>query len=74
MERSVARRLVTFYSWQRLALGRVAELAIERPGMVTLPSKYQYEQAQAAGFEPDGRKAHIFRSGLDESNRQQRQN
>ena len=53
MERSVARRLVTFYSWQRLALGRVAELAIERPGFVTLPSKYQYEQAQAAGFEPD---------------------
>ena len=53
MERTVARRLVTFYSWQRLALGRIAELAIERPGMVTLPSKFQYEQAQAAGFEPD---------------------
>ena len=53
LERSVARRLVTFYSWQRLALGRVAELAIERPGMVTLPSKFQYEQAQAAGFEPE---------------------
>lgn len=52
-ERTTVRRLVTFYSWQRLALGRVLELALEKPGLVTLPSKYQYEQAQAAGFDPE---------------------
>jgi hypothetical protein len=52
-ERSGVRRVVTFYSWQRLALGRVLELAMERPGLVTVPSKYQYEQAQAAGFDPE---------------------
>jgi hypothetical protein len=52
-ERTTVRRVVTFYSWQRLALGRVLELGLEKPGLVTLPSKYQYEQAQAAGFDPE---------------------
>lgn len=52
-ERSGIRRIVTFYSWQRLALGRVLELALEHPGLITMPSKFQYEQAQAAGFDPE---------------------
>lgn len=52
-ERNGVRRVLTFYTWQRLALGRVAQLAIERPAVITAPSKYQYNQAEAAGFKPE---------------------
>jgi hypothetical protein len=52
-ERKYMRRGVFFYTWQRLAATKVFELALERPGIVTVPSKIQYAFAEANGFNPE---------------------
>ena len=52
-ERKYMRRGVFFYTWQRLAATKVFELALERPGIVTAPSKIQYAFAEANGFNPE---------------------
>lgn len=52
-DQKVTRRLIYFHTWVRQAAGRIIETALERPAMVTLPSKYQYNQAEAAGMDPE---------------------
>jgi hypothetical protein len=52
-ERKYMRRAVFFYTWQRLAATKVFELVLERPGVVTIPSKIQYAFAEANGFNPE---------------------
>jgi hypothetical protein len=52
-ERKYMRRAVFFYTWQRLAATKVFELALERPGIVTIPPKIQYAFAEANGFNPE---------------------
>lgn len=52
-ERKYMRRAVFFYTWQRLAATKVFELTLERPGIITIPSKIQYAFAEANGFNPE---------------------
>lgn len=52
-EQKYARRLVFFYTWQRQAIARVLKTAVDRPGLVTAPSKMLYNMAEANGLEPD---------------------
>lgn len=52
-EQKVARRTLMFYSWSRQALGAVLTTSLEHPAYVTLPSKFQYEVASNAGFNPN---------------------
>lgn len=52
-EKKYARRVVYFYTWQRVALTKVVATMIERPGIVTIPSKVQYAIADANGFNPE---------------------
>jgi hypothetical protein len=52
-ERKVMRRAVFFYTWQRIAATKVAQLVLEQPGKVTIPSKIQYAFAEANGFNPE---------------------
>ena len=52
-ERKYMRRAVYFYTWQRIAATKVFQLMIERPGVVTVPSKIQYAFAEANGFSPE---------------------
>jgi len=52
-ERKVMRRAVFFYTWQRIAATKVAQLVLEQPGKITIPSKIQYAFAEANGFNPE---------------------
>jgi hypothetical protein len=52
-ERKVMRRAVFFYTWQRIAATKVAQLVLEQPGKVTIPSKIQYAFAESNGFNPE---------------------
>jgi hypothetical protein len=52
-DQQVTRRIIYFHTWVRQAAGRIIETALERPAAVTIPSKYQYNQAEAAGMEPE---------------------
>jgi hypothetical protein len=52
-EKKYARRVVYFYTWQRVALTKVIETMISRPGIATIPSKVQYAFADANGFNPE---------------------
>jgi hypothetical protein len=52
-ERKVMRRAVFFYTWQRIAATKVAQLVLEQPGKVIIPSKIQYAFAEANGFNPE---------------------
>jgi hypothetical protein len=52
-EQKYARRLVFFYTWQRQAIARVLKTALDKPGLVTAPSKIQYNLAEANGLQPD---------------------
>ena len=52
-EKKYARRFVYFYTWQRVALTKVVATMLERPGIVTIPSKIQYAFADANGFNPE---------------------
>jgi hypothetical protein len=52
-EQRYARRAIFFYQWQRRALEMVASVALERPAIITAPSKFQYDQANANGLEPE---------------------
>ncbi|MCC6854929.1 MAG: hypothetical protein IT189_02575, partial [Microbacteriaceae bacterium] len=47
------RRIVFFHTWVRQAAARVLITAVEKPAYVTLPSKWQYNQAEANGLEPE---------------------
>ena len=51
-EKKYMRRVVYFYTWQRLVATHIAALMIEKPGIVTIPSKIQYAFAESAGFNP----------------------
>lgn len=52
-EKKYARRLVYFYTWQRVALVKVIETMLTRPGIATIPSKIQYAIADANGMNPE---------------------
>ena len=52
-ERKVMRRAVFFYTWQRIAATKVAQLVLEQPGKLTIPSKIQYAFAESNGFNPE---------------------
>jgi hypothetical protein len=52
-ERKYMRRAVYFYTWQRIAATKIAQLIIEKPGAVIIPSKIQYAFAEANGFNPE---------------------
>lgn len=52
-EQKYMRRLVFFYTWQRQAISRVLRTALDRPGVVTMPSKLMYNMAEANGLEPE---------------------
>jgi hypothetical protein len=72
-DQQVSRRVIYFHTWVRQAAGRILETAMERPAAVTIPSKYQYNQAEAAGMEPesfgkpnngDPRMADYYKNGI----------
>jgi hypothetical protein len=52
-ERKYMRRAVYFYTWQRIAATKIAQLIVEKPGAVIIPSKIQYAFAEANGFNPE---------------------
>jgi hypothetical protein len=52
-EQRTARRLFMFYTWMRQAVSRVIRTALDRPGLVTWPAKFQYNMAEAAGLNPE---------------------
>ena len=52
-EKTLMRRVVYFYTWQRVALTKIIGTMIERPGIATIPSKIQYAFADANGFNPE---------------------
>lgn len=52
-ERKYARRIFYFYTWQRQAISLILRTAINRPGLVSMPSKLQYGFAQANGLDPE---------------------
>ena len=52
-ERKYARRLIYFYTWQRIALTRIAAVMLEKPGIATIPSKIQYAFGEYNGFNPE---------------------
>jgi hypothetical protein len=52
-ERKYARRLFYFYTWQKQALFKIAELAANQPAWMTMPSKIQYAIASGNGMNPE---------------------
>jgi hypothetical protein len=52
-ERKYMRRAVYFYTWQRIAATKIAQLIVEKPGAIIIPSKIQYAFAEANGFNPE---------------------
>jgi hypothetical protein len=52
-EQKVARRMVMYYTWVKQMASRVILTALERPALVTIPSKMQYNAAEANGLEPE---------------------
>lgn len=52
-ERKYARRIFYFYTWQRQAISLILRTAVDRPGLVAMPSKLQYGFAQANGLDPE---------------------
>ena len=52
-EQKYARRMVFFYSWVRQMISVVIRTALDRPGLVTMPFKAQYNIAEAAGLNPE---------------------
>jgi hypothetical protein len=52
-EQKVLRRAFYFYTWTRQAASRIVRTAMDRPGLITIPSKFQYEMAQANGLNPE---------------------
>ena len=53
-ERTVMRRLIFFYTWQRGAIRKMSEAVIEHPGAFILPAKINYAASGAMGGEPQG--------------------
>lgn len=52
-ERKWARRTFYFYTWQKQALFKIMELAMNQPALITVPSKMQYAMATAQGLNPE---------------------
>ena len=52
-ERKYARRAFYFYTWQKQALFKIMELAMNQPSLITVPSKMQYAMATAQGLNPE---------------------
>lgn len=52
-DQKYTRRALFFYTWSRQALSMVLQSALERPAMVTLPSKFQYDVAAGNGLDPE---------------------
>lgn len=52
-ERKYARRVFYFYTWQKQALFKIMELAMNQPALITVPSKFQYAMATAQGLNPE---------------------
>jgi hypothetical protein len=52
-EQKYARRLIFFYTWVRQAASRVIRTGLDRPGLVTMPSKLQYNVALQEGLNPE---------------------
>lgn len=53
IESKYMRRIFYFYTWTRLTASRIIRTALDHPGLVTMPSKFQYELAQANGLNPE---------------------
>jgi hypothetical protein len=52
-ERKYARRLFYFYTWQKQAFFKMMDLAVNSPGVITVPSKIQYNIAESQGLNPE---------------------
>jgi hypothetical protein len=52
-DRRHAVHLVLFYTWMKGAIGSVTRTMVERPGLAILPSKFQYNQAEGYGLDPE---------------------
>jgi hypothetical protein len=52
-DRKYTTRIVLFHNWVRGAIGAVARTALERPKLVTIPSDFQYNLAEAQGLQPE---------------------
>jgi len=52
-DQKYTRRLILFHTWVRMAASVVVRTALENPAAVTLPSKLQYNMAEANGLEPE---------------------
>lgn len=52
-EQKVLRRAFYFYTWTRQAASRIIRTGLDRPGLLTIPSKFQYEMASANGLNPE---------------------
>lgn len=52
-EQKYLRRLFYFYTWTRQAASRIIRTAADRPGLITIPSKLQFEMATANGLNPE---------------------
>jgi hypothetical protein len=53
-ERTVMRRLIFFYTWQRGAIRKMSEAVIEHPGAFIVPAKLNYAASGAMGGAPQG--------------------
>lgn len=51
-ERTVMRRLIPFYSWQRKSIPLIVEAMVQRPGLVTVYPKGMQELQDLMGVEP----------------------
>jgi hypothetical protein len=52
-ERKYARRAFYFYTWMRQAAGLIVKTALDKPGVITVPSKLQYDTAEENGLNPE---------------------
>jgi hypothetical protein len=53
-ERTVMRRLIYFYTWQRGAIRKIMEAVIDHPGALIVPAKANYAASGAMGGDPQG--------------------
>lgn len=52
-ERKYARRVFYFYTWMRQTTDLIVRTALDKPGIVTIPSKAQYDLADVNGLNPE---------------------
>jgi hypothetical protein len=52
-EKKYMRRIFYFYTWSRQVTDMVVRTAFDKPGLVTIPSKIQYDTAAENGLNPE---------------------